>query len=513
MLEKPYVFAIIAIAFLVFFAIAWRDRKKSWRLATFFMGGRNIGAPLTEQTFWGTSFSFANGLYYFAALAYFKGLAVVWLQIPWIIAILFLAWQLPLLIRITERYTLHGFLGSLYGRRTAVVASIVTTVGFLATIAFEINVSSEIIAKALGSPEIIIPLTLVAGLTVAAYTDAGGFLGAAKTDRAQNVLGVMAVAVLFVALWQFLESDGVSREGGSPFDLTSIWHALFDFSSFDRVSTIGVLCFATTTNLVDMSNWQTIAANSAAGPSKIAKLRWAMARSGFWILILPAAAGAFIGHAFRGLSIGGSPTADIDILPRLIASVGDLPMGNVLLGVVCAGLIATALSTVDSYMLSSSQTIVWDLRLEAEKALIITDSEERAQYEQRSVRRARNEIYWYTLLACIGFIALRRLIGDQTVFVLQFVIFGMITALAPATLFALWLRSRDLEPPEPVRRIVGMSIACGLLANLVCLALSISTGNNFDAFAVTPTVTLGTASIVCGIGAIIFLRRKRGGEG
>jgi len=132
----------VAVGFAFVIYVAWRQRETSWKISTFFLGGRNIGGPLSAQTYWGSSFSFANGIIYFAVLAYFYGLNVIWFQVPWVIGIWILAWRLPQLIKITDRYTLHGFLGSLFGPPARKMASVVTITGFMGFFAYEIAIST-----------------------------------------------------------------------------------------------------------------------------------------------------------------------------------------------------------------------------------------------------------------------------------------------------------------------------------------------------------------------------------
>lgn len=508
--QETIVAWVVAGTFLAIFLVAWQAREGSWSLSTFFMGGRNIGAPLTAHAFWGTSFSFANGIYYFVALGFFKGMVVVWFQIPWIAAILFLAWKLPLLAQITDRYTLHGFLGSQFGRKAAVTASIVTIAAFMGMIAFEINVSSEIIARSLGWREVVIPLTIVSAFIAAIYVNVGGFLGAAKTDRLQNYFGLIAVAILIAAVFDLRSSPEIS--GGSALTTASVLSSLFDISRLDWLSFFGILCFAATTNVVDMSNWQAIAANSLANNAELRSLRWAMVRSAIWIFAVPAVAGTFIGYAFHEVHFNGEALLDTDILPTLIASLGGSAVGALVLGATCAGLIASALSTVDSYLLSTSQTIVWDIRREAETAREMEEgSEERLKFERISVRRARNEMYWYAGFACLAFIGLRFAIGDTTVFVLQFIIFGVITALFPATMIAIWLKSMRLDASAREKTFVTYSMRFGLAANLICLGLAILWADLFNFYALTPIATLGTAALVS-IPPIVSIRERARGK-
>jgi Na+/proline symporter len=506
-------FAIIAIAFAWFFRKSMQMRSESWTYSNFYMGTRNIGAPLTGQIFWGTSFSFANGIFYFSTLAYYKGLAVIWFQIPWMASIWFLAWRLPELIKITEKFTLHGFLGDVFGRKAAVAAAWTTVIGFLGMIAFEINVSSELISRALNAEQAIIPLTMFSAIAAVSYTDAGGFVGAAQTDRIQNRLGLIAVFVVIISIY-LMDAGYISGSGVSNninFSFSALITSVFDFSAFDIITVLGVLCFATATNIVDMSNWQTISANSASKPEDIKMLRSEMVKASGRILVAPAIVGSLIGFAFRGVEKDGQPIADIDIIPTVIDAIGalhiyGLHVGVILLAVCALGLISMAMSTIDSYLLATSQSIEWDIRRSLEKIKLIQDTSHRARSEAGSIRRARNEMYILAFFACTIFILARSYIGDQTVFVFQFAIFGAITALLPAILLGLSVSRRDEEVCPAARALVLASIVVGVVGSLGVFALATNKPEamgDFNAYAWAPIASLGLSGILVFIASLL----------
>ena len=494
---------MIAAFFGLLFVYSSRYRDRSWTFSGFFLGGRNIGAPLTREVFWGTSFSLANGIFYFAILGYYNSLAVIWLQIPWMAAIWYLAWKLPVLMEITGRHTIHGFLGSIFGDRARWIASVVTIFAFAGALAFELNVSAEIASSTLGSSGLLIVLTLVAAITAASYTDTAGFVGGAKTDRLQNWFGLLAVVIL---LYSVTKLDVVGVQGfENNLSKESIFKSLFDFGSLNLIAVLGILCFASTFNIVDMSNWQAIAANSDADHKSIKRLQWAMRRSTILILFFPALAGAFLGYIFQSATINGNEISEDQILPLIIQSVANTEVGVVGLGFVLAGLLGTALSTVDSYLLSTSQTITWDLKKKLEKVQTMPE-EERSGFEKKAVRIARSEIYLIALISVGVFMFLRSKLGDETVFVLQFVIFGLVVALAPATFLAISAKEKAIQLSATQKLFGQLSIAFGFLAGL-CVALVVIFGNSeFNAYAWAPIVTALTSLLL--ISPVAFLNSK-----
>ena len=216
-LTQVLVAVSLGLTFVIY--VAWTQRPQSWRISTFFLGSRIVGAPLSAQAYWGSSFSFANGLIYFAALGYYYGLSVIWFQVPWVLGVWFLAWRCPQLLSITERFTLHGFLGSRFGPAARVIASLVTITGFMGIFAYEIAISTETIAGVLGIKTGVTVLVFLVGIYVAAHADVGGFAGTARTDRVQNMFGMVSVVLVLYFVIAF-PSAAVNK---ANLDTTKLW--------------------------------------------------------------------------------------------------------------------------------------------------------------------------------------------------------------------------------------------------------------------------------------------------
>nr|VFK65270.1 MAG: Na+/proline symporter [Candidatus Kentron sp. UNK]VFK71399.1 MAG: Na+/proline symporter [Candidatus Kentron sp. UNK] len=488
---------------IIFIVVAWRARPESWKISTFFLAGRNIGAPTTKHVYWGTSFSLVNGLFYFSVLGYHYGLAAIWFQIPWIAGIGILAWHLPQVMKETNRFTIHGFLGDLYGEKIRTLASWVTLTGFLGFFAFEINVSLEILGGLVGFSELVIPLTILFAVYSAAYCDIGGFAGTAKTDKFQNYSGV--IAVLLVGSFIL-----VSPHPQLPIDnlgVPRLAESLIDFSSIPWVTIFGVGCFALFYNFVDMSNWQTIAASSEVGEKEIRKLRWSMGFSALLMLAFPATIGTFLGYVWQGVEVG-----DYERLFLLIEQVfpNASYIGGLLLGLVVLGLAAIAMSTSDSYLMVSAQTVSWDIE---DKKLLeqyerSDNIPEEEQYEV--VRKSRTRLYIMAVISVVLFLVLRHFLGDEMVIPFQFVLAGLVVSLAPATLFGLYCRKKDYSPTGWVKKLPGFSIIAGYLGGtgVFLWFLFLSMPKEFDIYAWAPIASLSLSSIVCLLALLGMPKRK-----
>ena len=449
---------VVALGMAAYVLIAWRARPTTWTLGTFFLGGRNVGAVATGSATWGTAFSFANGIYYFAYLGFDWGMVAVWVQVPWLLSIVALAYFAPTIMQVTERHTLHGVIGSLFGSRARTVASVVTLIGFFGALGFEIYVTVNVLAKAAGAEGLTLALAVLLALFAAAYCDIGGFKGTVRTDGAQNVMGMLGLVILVVLALVLLTGSA-----GPADAVAGALASTLSSGGATPMAVCGVIFFATFVNLVDMSNWQNIAANGGirGNDSEIRKLRKGIIGSGLLMLVFPCLVGTFIGwltKVYVTVPADGDGTATFLTAVYGATAFPSLVAGS-LLGLVVLAILGIALSTIDSYLLISSQVITWDFgwRRSLDEVSSVDDL---ASKEQRKiVQSARLSLYSIATLATLGFAALVAMSGGNA-FVLQFAIFGLMLSLVPSVLYGLiWYGAKYSESSQTARRVLKLSCA------------------------------------------------------
>jgi hypothetical protein len=499
--NMAHVAITVAIGLAFVLAVAWSQREASWRINTFFVGGRNIGAPLAAQTFWGSSFSFANGIIYFAALGYAFGLSVIWFQIPWVAGISILAWRLPQLIKITQTYTLHGFLGSLYGPKVRLIASVVTIVGFMGIFAYEIAIATEVVATALQLSTALLLVIFLVGIYVAAHADVGGYAGAARTDRVQNLLG-MVVVVLAIYFIIALPGNSVNR---TNLKLDNIIASFLNIASVPWPVWFGALCFTLTINLVDMSHWQSIAANSKVEkPEELRAFRLAIIKSGLWMMVFPAATGAFIGYAWKGVQGVNEAT----LLPATLAGFpgGSGDLSGFVAGFLILGFLAVGFSTASGYLLASVQTASWDA-LHYSKLFVPGRKAEAelSEYDQESiVLQARLVLYILAIVSIAAFMLARHAVGDDRFLPLQFVLGAILVSLFPATAYALYLESHSKDATPATSWLMLLSILFGFFAGLCVYFQNLIFATDLNSvFQWAPVASLSCSLAIAGLAILV----------
>ncbi len=515
LLEASIALGIVVLGFLFFIRVAWKGREGSSRIEKFFVGGRNIGVPLYKHATWGTSFAFGNGIFYFVWLGYTMGLFAIWTQVPWCLGFLGLAWILPKIIPETERYTLHGFLGSLFGDKTRRMASIASLIGFLLNLGFEISFGAIVLSALLGMQKLEVIIVLVTAIFAAAYCNIGGYNANVRTDKWQNWFGVFALIFLFFLLLILKTSDRWNFIPTEILNPSIIFKSLFDYSQTSLPFFLGIVVFSFFFQFVDMTNWQNISANSFVSQSEseqkiqIRRMRLALVKAAIWIFFFPGIFGVLLGYLLKGTE---GLTQDT-IMVKLILGVipGEGVIYALVLGLLTAALIATSLSTADSWLIACSQTLSWDnIDYETLKKVNFDVTKLDESVHKRITSKARNLLFVLALIPTGVFYVLSKVWGK--VFEFQFIMFSTPLSLFPILMYGLYLRYKKRAPSLALSRSAFFSVLAGLGGALFVFFYSFF--KPVDTYTWTPIVTLVISAIALSIGAsIVNLLTKRKGVG
>lgn len=476
---------LAGFAYYVFQARKYRNAEPT--RFSFYLGGRRIGPNLTKHTNWGVGFSFSNGTWFCLFLAYHYGLTVFLIQLVWSASIAALALSVPAILRATAQgQTVHGAIGDYFGANARRIASLATAIGYFLNCGFEVYFSSEVFALTLGqqvlAPVIALALAIVAG----AYCMIGGYEANAQTDQKQNVIGMIACIVL-VAMFvvQSLTSPSAAGSKSAFVCEAPPW----DF-------TLGLVVFLALFNFFDMANWQMIAANVELSPETQKELRGAFVKSGLYQMVFPTTVGAVVGLLLRRYSL-----KDGELFPYAFATAVDgLPASvvGVVLGVLFLGMLSLTLSSADSYLLAAAHTIDCDLARtqEYDRASAATTAEERDAIERPLIAQSKRLLIPLSIAMVGSFAVLYRFL-PQAVFQLQFIMYGSALALAPSLIYRLRRPSGSGLAGWSVA-----SIAMGIIAG-VASYLFVLLPNGRDLSSLAPVFSLGLASLVFGVGALV----------
>jgi SSS family solute:Na+ symporter len=274
--------------------------------------------------------------------------------VPYYVGALVFAWAFARRARSAALYTIPDLLALNYGRRTALIGA--AAVFITSAPAAYVLMLGTLFAAMFGLP--LAPCVAAAALLSVFYVHHGGLRGVVLTDQVQFLLMYAGFIVLLVFL--------VAKYGGLGFLQASLPAAHFTWNGGNPPQAIFVWYFIALSTLVDPGFWQRAYAARDASVARRAVL-WSIA---FWIVFdfLTTATGLYA----RAL------------LPRLdhpvfaFPDLARLTLPPVALGLFYLAMIATVMSTIDSYgfiaAITVGRDVIWRLRGEASEARVTPDT-------------------------------------------------------------------------------------------------------------------------------------------
>jgi SSS family solute:Na+ symporter len=340
--HSPLDWALIAAYFAFLIAVWARLLGKRFAAVDYLVAGRRITLPAFVATLVATWY---GGILGVGEYSYRYGISN-WLVfgVPYYIGALIFAWVFARRARQAALYTIPDLLEQRYGRGpalfgamavfvTSAPAAYVLMLGTLFSAMFQLPLAPCVVAAALFS---------------VFYIDRGGLRTVVFTDQVQFVLMYLG----FIVMLAFL----VARFGGAAFLAGTLPGTHFTWHGGNPWPSILVWYFIALSTLVDPGFWQR--AYAARDPSTArAGVLWSIA---FWILF-----------DFLTTSTGMYARA---LLPQLRDPVFAFPeLANLVLppgalGLFYLAMIATVMSTIDSYGFIAATTIgrdlIWRVRKE-----------------------------------------------------------------------------------------------------------------------------------------------------
>jgi len=331
-------YIIIVCYFILLFIIGFFVKKKVHNLNDYFLAGRRLTLPIFVATLVSTWY---GGLLGVGELSFNYGL-VNWLTqgFFWYLVYLFFAFFLANRIRKSKLYTIPDQLERFYDKKSRFLGSIFN---FIMVTPAAYILSLGLIFNILFGWELWISIFVVS-IVMIFYTIRGGFIGIIYTDFIQFILMMAGVAMIIpIAVQKYggfdflvtnLPETHLTLTGGWPTQLILVW---------------GLLAFWT---LADPGFYQRCYASK---DDKIPK-KGILIAIGFWFLF-------DICTTFTGMYAAAANNAGLlsaEATTSYLSIAGSL-LPPVFLGLFLTGLIATVMSTVDSFTFLGAMNISHDL--------------------------------------------------------------------------------------------------------------------------------------------------------
>ncbi|MEA3307795.1 MAG: sodium:solute symporter family protein, partial [Elusimicrobiota bacterium] len=244
-------------------------------------------------------------------------------------------------------FTYADFLRWRYGKRVALVAAIITTIGYLGFTGGQILAGAKLASGTLFTHEILFmspmqfSLIVIAVITVV-YTCIGGMKAVIYTDTIQWLILIIGLTFITVPIT-------IYKLGGIASIVKQLPPEFFTFTNISWVKFFNWMVTIIPIWLVGMTIYQRVFACKSI---KEAKKAWYIA--GLFEYPIMAFTGVFLGMCSRVLFPGIESEMGVPMLIRNI-----LPMG--VCGIVIASYFSAIMSTADSCMMASSGSLLKDI--------------------------------------------------------------------------------------------------------------------------------------------------------
>ena len=477
--------------------------KKNARIEEFFLAGRNIGNVLFSNTTWSNSLGFGNSMFVAIWGGYQWGLSAIWIQAIWALGMILYARLIPHILVHTDKFTLHGFLGSSFGDITKNVAAAVSLTGLLVCVGFEISFIGDFFASTLGYAQQGLVAVGVFAILLATFCSVGGYQGNVVIDIKSNRIASFSM-LLWLILLVTLNPQGfnsIYSEGTKG----AIWSFLTP--NMSKFELIGFSVF-TLFQLIDMTNWQSVSANALPrNPNELAAhikgMRHSLRRTAIWFMLFPATCGSFIGYYVR--HAGGADIQQADLLTKSFSmSIPAHPVLFVLFSsILLFGFLSSSLACGNSWLLAMVQTLSWDLiDFRTLKAVDFKVAALANEEHERITRRAKMLLYVVGAGGAAVIYAISK--AWPAIFSLQFMMFGAGLSMLPSVIYAAVVKKTATRQ----RGLIGaggfLSILLGFLSAIGMFVYA-TVAQNPDVSGMIPPVVLVVSTAVF----LIFLGADR----
>jgi len=497
----------VAIPLIVSLLVALTSHRARDSFDTFVLGGRDISRPHFVATLTASNAALANILFLYVYWGFVYG---VW---AWLWGMLFWAAGFLLFSRVAKKSRFNdltqsqrpesGFnelLGVEYASPlVATVCALVSGTAFLLLLTLELNVGAKIFSGLTPTPTATLPyvLALIIGSVLAAYAAFGGMRAVIRTDVVQLLfIGAAALAMPIVigrlagttSIWSLI---GTSASTAPAFALTwgyvpFVLGSLFSWGAW-------FLC--------TMDMWQRTVATTI--PRPVLGIKGML--PSYFLLGVITFSGVLAGVYLKSQATSPFPPKYplVDLLHAAFVAASSDSVSLVLVAVVVAGFTAAMLSTVDTYLIIVSQSMVGDLpafRKGFPHARI-----NKTQGEDRILLRNVQRFVAAVPFISVALFYLLNRAATQDTFTLYMIAGSTPFAVLPLVVGALWLNADSRSRmARPAAIWAALSLGVSIVVNLVLAQHALASFSPV-AFGLLYFVPLLTALVA----AIPFLATRR----
>jgi solute:Na+ symporter, SSS family len=325
--------AAVFVIYLMAMMIIGLMGKHSRSLEGFHLAKRSVGPLLLTGTFCATIIG-ASSTLGMAGLGFSKGWPGAWWMLSGMLGLLALSLFFAEKVRSTGYYTLPEVVGSFYGQRVRIAASMLIIISWIGVIAAQVIASGKVMGALFGTSETAFMIASAAVFVI--YTAHGGQSSVIRTDIVQLIIILVGIFLLLSKAAGALEPgalEGLSFPTSQSMDASKVASMILVVGS---AYLIGPDMY---TRLLSAKNEQSAKRSAMASAMILVPLAFAIT-----------ALGVIASKLFPAIS-------PEDSIPVLMVSL----LSPLQMGVVAAALLAAFMSSADTTLMTAASTLTLDL--------------------------------------------------------------------------------------------------------------------------------------------------------
>lgn len=369
---KGMVYSLLVGSLLLYFFARWPDYQRNKTPDDFFLYNRQMPQSEFVPTFVTSNIGLFSSIAFSTILAFYYGIGgMVFTVLAWFLGMYLFSKAIPKLLPFFKvGHTLHQFIGEKFANNDKqksnlrIWTSLVSATLYFASIGIEVKVAADFFSPSLGVEESIY-IALAIALIGIGYSYLSGYKGVVFTDRIQYIImGLMTFAIIAFSVWHICESSVVSH-----FTLPS------DYFKFPQVVTspepfgiVALIILMVLYQFCIMDMWQRCIAiiktqkdnGEAHTDEEITKI---LQESTFKKAIVPFLWFFLIWFLIGIVALGTNMTTEFNqIIPAFLEAMNSYGnFGLLLKAIVFTGFAAAVLSTIDTFLIATTQTFMYDI--------------------------------------------------------------------------------------------------------------------------------------------------------
>lgn len=366
------IYSMVLFSLLVYLVIRKEGYKTNDTPEEFFLYNREMPQGEFVPTYVTTNIGLFSSIAFSAIMGYYYGTAgMLFTTLAWFLGMFWFSTKIPKLLPFFKNgTTIHEFIANSYGKtdsqkmRLRSWTSAVSAILYFASVGVEVKFAADVFAPSLGQVQSTV-LAFVIAFIGLSYTYLSGYKGVVITDKIQYYILLFGALIIFIFTWVIGFNNEFSLQYSSNKDFLSFPFILL---GPNPLGLLGIILLLTLYQFCIMDMWQRCIAYSRTKNKENQcltdeELIKSLKDKTFKKAIVPFLVLFIVWFGIGILALGCNLTNDLTgIIPAFLDSFNRYgSIGYFSKGIVITGFVAAVLSTIDTFLLATVQTLMYDI--------------------------------------------------------------------------------------------------------------------------------------------------------